>query len=69
MGLNKEHIGKEIEVEIGVFTSELANSLQNIRRRGVLLEYDEKTGYCRYSINGIIQPVVHESSIKYIYEN
>ena len=69
MGLSKKYIGKEIEVEIGVFISYLTDSLQNIKRRGILLEYDEKSGYCRYSINDIVQPIVHESCIKHIYED
>jgi len=62
----KEHIGKVIEVEIGVFTSYLASSLTTVKKKGILIEYNEKSGYCRYSIEDIIQPIIHESSVKLI---
>lgn len=55
------HIGRHIEVSVGVFVD---GELTDVNKTGILTHFDEVREYIKWTLpDGTAQPVLHKSSI------
>lgn len=63
----KMKVDSKIRVTISYFESELASSLKDHKKDGILKEFNKDSEYCRWvDLDGNKQPHVHISSVELI---